>query len=297
MPGQVRLCLALAAAALVLLAPGRGWAAGEETGGGHGGGHVHVHSGDPVPSPAAPGGETPGNAGSGEVGLDERLGALVPADLEFADENGRRVSLGEYFDRPILLQLVFYHCPQSCSLMMAGLANALGGVTLNPGKDFRVLTLSFDPGDTPAIAGQTRTNYLKILGPDFPGEAWTFLTGGPGEIQAVTRAVGFRFRQKAEHDFIHPNVLIALGPGGKVIRYLYGVSYLPFDLGMALGEAARGTPSISIRKLMTYCFDYDPGERRYVFRTFRVMGSAVLLALAVFLIFLLKKGPRRGGGD
>ncbi|MFH1155111.1 MAG: SCO family protein [Pseudomonadota bacterium] len=245
-------------------------------------GHKHMEM--PMPTQVQP--------AMDDVGLDEHLGGIVPGDPVFMDESGQPVRLGDFLDRPVLLQLVFYHCPQSCSLMMAGLANILKDVTLSPGKDFRILSISFDNEDTPQVARDTKANYMALLKPGFPVGEWHFLTGDAGAIQGVTQAVGFRFKRVEEHNFIHPNVLIALGPGGKIIRYLYGVSYLPFDVSMALTEASRGMPSISIRKLLTYCFDYDPKGKKYVFRTFRIMGGAVLLALGAFLVFLLRKGGR-----
>lgn len=226
------------------------------------------------------------------VGLDEKLGDTVPLDISFKDETGRSVTLSELVDRPTLLQLVFYHCPQTCNMMMASLAGTLPAVTFKPGKDYRVITISFDHEDTPKIALETKKNYMNILPDDFPAEEWRFLTGDLDAIGKITRGTGFRFKRIEQHNFIHPNVLIVLGEDGKVIRYLYGVEYLPFEVSMALTEAARGTPAISIKKLLTFCFDYDPKGKRYVFRTFRIAGIALLLGLGLFFLLVLRKGNK-----
>lgn len=226
------------------------------------------------------------------VGLDEKLGQKVPLDVTFKDSSGKSVTLSELVDRPTLLQLVFYHCPQTCNMMMSSLANALPGVTFTPGQDYRAVTISFDHEDTPQIARDTKANYMNILPSDFPADQWRFLTGDIPAIKAVTEAVGFRFKRVGQHNYVHPNVLIVLGEDGKVIRYLYGVDYLPFDVSMALTEAARGTPAVSIKKLVSFCFDYDPEGKKYVFNTFRVAGIALLLGLGLFFFAVLRKGNK-----
>ncbi|SMC59919.1 protein SCO1/2 [Desulfocicer vacuolatum DSM 3385] len=224
------------------------------------------------------------------VGVDEKLGQTLPLDISFTDENGFPITLSELVDRPTLLQLVFYHCPQTCNMMMANLANTLPSVTFKPGTDFRVVTISFDHEDTAQIATDTKTNYMNLLPRDFPVKDWRFLTGSLESINALTLAAGFRFKRIEQHNFIHPNVLIVLGDDGKLIRYLYGVEYLPFDVSMAITEATRGTPAISIKKILTYCFDYDPKGKRYVFKTFQVTGVLLVLILGAFFFFVLRKG-------
>lgn len=227
------------------------------------------------------------------VGLDEKLGEKIPLDLAFLDENGKSVTLGELVDRPVLLQLIFYHCPQACNMMMANLASILKSVTFTPGEDYRIVTVSFDHEDTPKIASDTKSNYMNIVSDDFPKNEWAYLTGKIPEIQALTSSVGFKFKRLEQHNFIHPNVLVVLGEDGRIIRYLYGVEYLPFDVSMAITEATRGTPAISIKKLLTYCFDYDPQGKKYVFKTFRVFGVVLMLVLVIFFFFLIRKNNRK----
>ncbi len=227
------------------------------------------------------------------VGLDEKLGETIPLDISFLDETGKPVTLAQLVDRPTLVQLVFYHCPQTCNMMMANLAHALPSVTFKPGTDYRVVTISFDHEDTPLIASESKKNYMNLLPPAFPVDQWRFLTGSLEAIRQITVATGFRFKRVEQHNFVHPNVLIVLGENGKIIRYLYGVEYLPFDVSMAITEATRGTPAISIKKILTYCFDYDPKGKKYVFKTFRVTGIALILILGAFYLFVLRKGNRK----
>ncbi len=224
------------------------------------------------------------------VGVDEKLGEKIPLDLTFWNEKGEKVMLRELVDRPILLQLIFYHCPGACNMMMANLASILDDVTFIAGEGYRIITVSFDHEETPTMASNAKANYMNLVTDEFPQDAWHYLTGKISEIHALTSAVGFSFKQIEQHNFVHPNVLIALGEDGAVIRYLYGMEYLPFDVSMAITEASKGTPSISIKKLLTYCFDYDPKGKTYVFKTFRIFGLILILGLGTFLFFLLRKG-------
>ncbi|MBF0234043.1 MAG: SCO family protein, partial [Desulfamplus sp.] len=259
--------------------------------------HKHVHM-DPamdmsVKSNSDPSKSSPAQENLFEsVILDEKLGAKIPLDLSFIDENGQAVKLSDLVDRPVLLQLVFYHCPQSCNFMMANLASILESVTFTPGKDYRIVTVSFDHEDTPAIASDTKSNYINLMSASFPTDQWKYLTGNLPEINALTSAVGFKFKRVEQHNFVHPNALIVLSHDGTVIRYLYGTEYLPFDVSMALTEAAKGTPSVSIKKLLTFCFDYDPESKKYVFKTFQVSGIVLLIVLGGFFFIVLRKGNK-----
>lgn len=225
------------------------------------------------------------------VGVDERLGQKIPTDAEFVDEHNRTVRLEAFVTMPTLLLPVFYYCPQSCSLMLASLASGIGKVPLNPGSQYRVLALSFDETETPALALRAKKNYLKLLDPAFPEAEWKFVTGSKDQIMRVTRALGYRFHKIGDHDFVHPNAMVVLAGDGTIIRYLYGVHYLPFDMGMALTEAQQGIPGISVRKLLTYCFAYDSNSKTYVFKAFRITAvvTVALLLLMVFLLLRKKK--------
>ncbi|VEN73544.1 cytochrome c oxidase assembly factor [Candidatus Desulfarcum epimagneticum] len=248
-------------------------------------GHLHVFQGADATEPQ----EVEG------VGVEEKAGETAELDLVFSDERGRKILLKDFVDRPVIMALVFYHCPQACAMILSSMARVMDAMPAKAGEEYRALAVSFDDEETPEIALRSKANYLKLIEKDFPEDQWKFLTGDPESIAALTRSVGFGYKKTGKHDFIHPNLIIALAPGGKIIRYLYGTRYNPFDVSMALAEASRGTPGISIKKMLTYCFDYDPEGRRYVFKTFRIFGLATLAFLAGFFFFVLrrKKTPKQ----
>ncbi|RJP95207.1 MAG: SCO family protein [Desulfobacteraceae bacterium] len=227
----------------------------------------------------------------GEVGVSEKLGQYIPLDAQFTDEDGDNLVLKNFIDQPTLILPVFFRCPQSCSILLANLANALNDIPFTPGREYKVIAISFDEEETPGDAAKAKNDYLNVLRNDFPEKDWKFLTGNSANIQAMTRSMGFMFKKLDAHNFVHPNVLICVAAGGKIIRYLYGSEFLPFDVSMAIAEAEKGTPGISIKKLVSYCFAYDPVGKKYVFRIFRIAGTAIIGLLAVLLFFLLKKNP------
>jgi protein SCO1/2 len=223
------------------------------------------------------------------VGIDEKLGKKVPGDVVFLDEHGIKTTLGDFVDRPTLVLPVYYSCAQACAVMLGNLASALNGVPLAPGKEYRVIALSIDPEDTPASALRSKTTYMKILKKPFAGGDWKFLTGSPAAVRRVTDAAGYGFMKTGKNEFAHPNVMIVLARDRTIIRYLYGPLFLSFDMGMALTEAARGTPSLSIRKVLSYCFSYDPRSRTYTFRAVQFIVGGIVLVMGVGLFFLLRR--------
>jgi protein SCO1/2 len=222
---------------------------------------------------------------SPEIGLDDKLGAFLPLDLTFVDEQGESMMLREIIDKPTILSLIYLNCTHSCPILLGGLAQVIEKLTLSPGEDYSVLTISFDEKDTPDIARDAKMNYLAAMGKPFPESAWRFLTGDLGDIKKVTDAVGFRFRREKE-GFAHPVTLIILSPEGKVVRYLYGVSFLPFDLRMSLAEASEGKVGSTVQRVLLYCFSYDPRGKRYVFNILKVVGSVTILFILSFFIYL-----------
>jgi protein SCO1/2 len=234
-------------------------------------------------------------ATSADVALDEKLGAYIPADATFLDETGKTVDLGTLIDKPTIIAPVYLHCMHECPLLLTGLAEALGKLQLvEPGRDFRVVALSFDERDTPAIASEKKKNYLKAVRRPFPPEAWSFLTGDNANIRKFTDSVGFKY-QKDGGEFSHPLALIVVAPGGKVVRYLYGTSFLPFSVTMAVTEAAEGKVGSTAGRVLTYCFSYDPLKKSYVFNILKVAGSAVVLFVASFFTYLLVTTKKRRG--
>jgi len=226
------------------------------------------------------------------VGLEEKLGQVVPLDLIFKDEKGNPVRLGQLIHRPTILAPVYYHCPDVCSLLLHNLARALNQLSSEPGKEYGVVAFSFDEQETPGLAIEKKGFYLKMIEKPFPEEAWRFLTDGPKNIHQLTEAIGFRFKREGK-DFLHPVSLIILSREGKIVRYLYGADPLPLDLKMGLLEASEGRVGPTITKVLRFCFSYDPKGRKYVFNTLKVTGSVTLLFALSFAVFLFFKGKRR----
>jgi protein SCO1/2 len=235
-------------------------------------------------------------AAPAQVGVDEHLGALVPMDLMLMDENGQPVRLGSLIDKPTVLTLNYFRCAGICTPLLNGVVDVVNQMPARPGQDYQILTVSFDPSDTPEVASTKRTNYLKEIKRPIAPSAWRFLTGPAASTRALCDAVGFKFQAQGD-GFIHSGVILALAPGGKVTRYLYGVSFLPADLQMALQEAARGETRPTVNHLLQFCFSTDP-QGRTTFRIFTAVAAVLVLLLAGgFLAILLfkKKTPSSGG--
>ena len=231
----------------------------------------------------------------GEAGINEKLGAHVALDAVLKDEDGKDITLRRLVDKPTILTLNYFTCTGICSPLLNGLVDAFNQLGLEPGRDFQVITVSFDPKDTPEVAHQKRINYLKQMKRPFPPEAWRFLTGSAQATKAVTDSVGFEFRP-ADNGFVHPGAIIVLTPQGIVSRYMYGISFLPADIQMALQEAAAGQVRPTISRMLAFCYSYDPQGRRYVLSITRLTGAAILIFAAGFVVFLLK-GKSRGNKE
>ena len=230
--------------------------------------------------------------GSRNLGLDEKLGNKVPLDLEFRDEEGRQVTLGSLLTVPTIVIPIFYHCGSSCPMEMESVAKLIPKMGLVPGKDYRILSVSFDPEDTPEDARASRKNYLKIAGEGFPPEAWHFLVGDAANVKRFLDAIGFRVQRNRPHDFSHPNGILTLSTEGKIARYLYGSVFLPFDVGLALEEASRGVTGLTARRLLTYCYTYDSTGNRYVVSVTKI-SAASTLSVALGFIFFLAFGKKK----
>ncbi len=240
------------------------------------------------------------NALADQVKVEEQLGQYIDLDARFLDARGRQVTIREIFGRPVVLLPIWFFCPSVCTFLQADLAKALNRVNQRPGEDFNIVTLSFSDDEDPSHALAAKKNYANLVQRDFPQDNWFYLTGDAENIRRVTDSLGYYFVKRKPHEYIHPNAMVVLAADGKIIRYLYGPGFLPFDLGMALTEARRGEPGVSIkRRVLSFCFDYDPENNTYVFRLFRITGTVILVMLAGFLIFLLrpekKNRPRQPG--
>ncbi len=229
-----------------------------------------------------------------DIGIDEKLGQYIPANLVFADENGNSVNLRNMIDKPTIIAPVYFSCTHECPLLLSGLADVLGKMELaKPGRDFQVIALSFDDKDTPAVAYGKKKNYIKAINNPFPQNAWTFLTGTEPNITKFTDSIGFKFQRDGAHDFSHPVTLVVIGPGGKIVRYIEGVNFLPFEVTMALSEAASGQVGSTTRKVLLYCFSYDPLKKTYVFNILKVTGIVMILFVGSFFTYLMISTKKR----
>lgn len=226
-----------------------------------------------------------------EIGIVEHLDEYIPDDLMVIDTTGQAVSLKQLINKPTVLMWVYYRCPGICSPLMTSVAEVIGKTDLILGKDFQVITISFDPREGSDLAIRKRQNYLKLVGKPVDESGWMFYTADSANIARGTEATGFRFK-KAGNDFMHSATLIMISQDGKITRYLQGTYFLPFEFKMALIETAQGKSGPTIYKILQFCYTYDPAGQQYVLNVTKVAGSIILIiALIVFLILVLK--PRK----
>ncbi len=226
-----------------------------------------------------------------QAGLTERLGEKIPLDLTFRDESGKPVRLADLVTVPTIILPVYYSCTNECNFLQGGLAAALPAVKRKPGTEYRVISLSFDETETPALAAKYKRMYLASMNIPFPEDGWRFLTGDARDIRRLTDAAGYRFARKGR-DFIHPVASFVVARDGTIVRYLYGTTFLPKDLTLALLEARDGKVGVTIRKVVGYCFTFDPKGKTYVFNLLRVSATVVIAGAAAFLAFLLLTGRK-----
>jgi protein SCO1/2 len=220
------------------------------------------------------------------VGIFEKLDTIIPADVEFYTEAGDLVPLHDLIDKPTVLVPVYYTCPGICSPLLDGVADVISKMDLELGKDYQVITVSFSPDETPALAREKKVNYIKQVKKEIDESAWLWLTGDSTNIYTLTNSLGYHFIKQGV-DYIHAAAIIAVSPDAKVTRYLYGTYFLPFDLKMAVVEASEGRSGPTINKVLRYCFSYDPQEKSYVFNITKVTATIILLFVAIFFIYLL----------
>ena len=236
-----------------------------------------------------------------EIGFDQRLDEHVPLDTAFLDETGRAVRLGDYFGaRPVVMVFAYYDCPMLCTLVINGLASALDVLSLEPGRDFDIVTVSFDPRDTPATAAAKKAAYIARYKRPGAAASWHFLTGGQPSIGRLTHAAGFRYVwDKETNQFAHPTGVIVLTPDGRLARYLFGIEYGPRDLRYAVVEASNGKVGSAVDSLLLYCYHYDPTTGRYgvaIMRVVRIAAAATVLCLGAFIVVMVRSEKRRTSG-
>jgi protein SCO1 len=233
-----------------------------------------------------------------EIGFDQNLDRPIPLDVTFRDESGRTVRIGDYFGkRPVVLVFAYYDCPMLCTQVINGLASALNVLSLTPGKDFEIVTVSFNPADSPASATTKKAVYLERYKRDGAAASWHFLSGDESSIERLTKAAGFRYVWDAEtKQFAHPSGIIVLTPDGRLARYLFGIEYGPRDLRYAIIEASEGRVGNVADALLLYCYHYDPMTGRYglvVMRALRLAAVTTVLALGTFIVVMVRREHAR----
>jgi protein SCO1/2 len=233
------------------------------------------------------------------VGIEQRLNQQIPLGLVFRDEGGKTVTLRDYFgQKPVILNLVYYKCPMLCSEVLSGLVSSLKILKFDVGNQYNVLTVSFNPRETPDLAAASKAQYLKRYGRPGAAEGWHFLTGPEESISALTQAVGFQYQYDAQTDqYAHATAIMILTPDGRVAQYYYGVEFAPKDLRLGLIQASSGKIGNLVDEVLLYCYHYDPATGKYgavITRILKLSGIAtiVLIGGMVLILFRLGSGPR-----
>ena len=225
------------------------------------------------------------------VGIEQHLDAQVPPDVTFRDSTGNTVKLGDYFGRkPLILNLVYYNCTMLCGEALAGLASAMRLIKFDVGNEFDVVTVSFDPRETPAMAAAKKIEYVKRYGRPSAASGWHFLTGQPESIDALTKAVGFQYQyDEKSNQYAHATAIMVLTPQGRISRYFYGVDFPPKDLRMGLVEASQGKIGNAVDAVLLYCYHYNPETGKYGAMVANILrlAAAVTVLLLGGLLFIL----------
>jgi len=229
-----------------------------------------------------------------EVKFEQRINQPLPRELEFRDEAGRTVQLGNYFGkRPVILALVYYECPMLCTFVLNGLTKALKPLSFDPGRQFDVVVVSFNPAETPALAAEKKALYLREYARPRTAGGWHFLTGDADAIAALTKAAGFHYLyDAASKQYAHASGVIVVTPEGKLFRYFYGIEYAPRDLRLALVEASANKLGTVVDQVLLFCFHYDPQTGKYgvlITNVIRLAGTGTVLALVVFILAALRR--------
>jgi protein SCO1 len=229
---------------------------------------------------------------SPNVGIDEQLGKQVAMDVVLKDENRADVTLRRLIDKPTILIFNYFRCPGICPELIHNMVEVINRIQIEPGKDFRLIAVSFDPADTPEIALEKKANYLNQVRRPFAPDTWHFLTGTAENSKAVADSAGFQYSRQGDM-YDHPGAIILLTPKGIISRYLYGTNFVPADVEMAVKEAAGGQVIPTVSKLLSFCYAYDPAGRGYVLSITRLMGAFTLLLAAIFVILVLMRRKKQ----
>jgi protein SCO1/2 len=225
-----------------------------------------------------------------EIGFEQKLGESVPLDVPFKDETGRDVRLRDYFSggKPVVLNLVYYDCPMLCTVTLGGMASALKELTFDPGKEFEVVTIGFDPKEGPEQAAAKKREFMARYKRPHAEKGWHFLTGELASIHRVTKAVGFRYVwDQGTQQFAHPAGTVVLTSEGRIARYMFGVEYAPRDLRLAIVEASQNRIGSPVDQILLACYQYDPSTGRYSASIMKILRLSAILTMAGLAGFVL----------
>jgi protein SCO1/2 len=235
-----------------------------------------------------------------DIGIDQHLDQQIPLDLQFKDENGSTVRLGDYFKkgRPVILTLVYYQCPMLCSEVLTGLDSAMQVMKFTAGNEYEVITVSIDPRDTPEVAKEKKASYLKEYKRPGAEDGWHFLTGQPENIAKLAQTVGWKYRWDPKmNQFVHAAGIMLVTPQGKLAQYYYGIEYAPKDLRLGLIEASQDKIGNLVDAVVLYCYHYDPRTGKYgavVSNMLRIGGAATILLLGGFIVLMVRRDSHAG---
>jgi protein SCO1/2 len=237
-----------------------------------------------------------------KVGIDQRLNEQVPLDLQFTDEQGQAVRLGDYFHsgRPVVVSLVYYDCPMLCGEVMQGMASTFKALQFTPGKEFEVVTLSIDPREKPELAAAKKKTFIGVLDRPEAASGWHFLTGERPQIDALANALGWHYHYDPKLDqFAHPAGIMLLTPQGKISQYYYGIEYSARDMRLGIIQASQNKIGSLTDQVLLYCYHYDPRSGKYgpvVMNIVRLAGGVTVLVLGGFLVLMFRLPGKGNGG-
>ena len=226
-----------------------------------------------------------------EVGIYEHLNDTIPDGIFLYDLDSNRVNVKDLIDKPTIFSFVFYNCPGLCPALLSGLTTAIEKADMELGKDYNVITISFDPDDRPSLGIKKKANYVASIKKPIDASKWYWLTGDSINIHKITDALGFKYK-RGIRGFLHPAAIMVVSPKGKITRYLNGTFYLPFDVKMAVVEANDGKARPTITRVLRYCFSYDPKGKKYVFNITKITGTVILSGAFLLLLVLSIKGKK-----
>lgn len=235
-----------------------------------------------------------------DIGIDQHLNEQLPLDLQFKDEDGRNVHLGEYFTkgRPVILTFVYYQCPMLCSEVLQGLNGSMEVMKFTAGHEYEVVTVSIDPRDTPEMAKAKKASYLKEYNRPGAEDGWHFLTGDPETVAKLAKAAGWKYRWDPKlNQFIHAAGIMLVTPQGKLAQYYYGIEYSPKDLRLGLIEASQDKIGNLVDQVVLYCYHYDPNTGKYgavIANMLHIAGAATVLLLGGFIVLMFRRDGHAG---